>query len=113
MERIIHIDDKDVKFKATGATVRNYRARFGRDFFADFQQLQADTQRGGDLQTDTLLIFENMAYTMAKQADPDIPDDPDEWLDGFEMFSIYIALPQLIELWNLSSLPTSQSKKKE
>lgn len=113
MERTIHIDDKDVKFKATGATVRIYREHFGRDFFADYQQLQADTAKGGDLQVDTLLIFENMAHTMAKQADPDVPDDPDEWLDQFEMFSIYVALPQLIELWNLSSLPTAQSKKKE
>lgn len=113
MERIIHIDDKDVKFKATGATVRIYRERFGRDFFVDFQQLQKDTQSGGDLQTDTLLIFENIAHTMAKQADPEVPDDPDEWLDRFEMFSIYVALPQLIELWNLSSLPIAQSKKKE
>lgn len=113
MERIIHIDDKDVKFKATGATVRIYRERFGRDFFADFQQLQNDMGKGGNLQIDTLQIFENIAHTMAKQADPEIPDDPDDWLDSFEMFSIYIALPQLIELWNLSSLPTSQSKKKE
>jgi hypothetical protein len=113
MERTIHIDNKDVKFKATGATVRIYREHFGRDFFADFQQLQADTEKGGALQVDTLLIFENIAHTMAKQADPEVPDDPDEWLDQFEMFSIYIALPQLIELWNLSSLPTAQSKKKE
>ena len=109
MERTIHIDDKDVKFKATGATVRIYRERFGRDFFADFQQLQADTAKGGDLQVDTLLIFENMAHTMAKQADPEVPDDPDEWRGQCELFSNCVALPHLIELWRLSRLPNAPS----
>ena len=111
MEKIIHIDGKDVKFKATASTIRQYRARFGRDLLQDFQKLQADT--GAELlSVDTLTIFENLAYTMAKQADPDIPDTADEWLDGFDMFSIYVVLPQIVELWQLSNLPVSTPKKK-
>ena len=39
---------------------------------------------------------------MAKHADPSIPDTPEEWLDGFNAFSIYQVLPQIIELWGLS-----------
>ncbi len=47
-------------------------------------------------------MFENIAYTMAKHADPQIPNEVDEWLDGFNTFSIYQVLPQLIELWGLN-----------
>ena len=79
----------------------------------DFQKLQKDTEGAEVLSADTLTIFENLAYTMAKQADPSIPDTADEWLDTFNMFSIYIVLPQIIELWQLSNLPLSTSKKKE
>lgn len=112
MEKIIRIDDKDVKFKATASTIRRYRERFGRDLLMDFQKLQVDADKGASLSVDTLQIFENMAYIMAKQADPEVPDDPDEWLDAFDMFSIYVVLPQIVELWELSSLPISTSKKK-
>ena len=113
MEKTIHIDDKDVKFKATASTIRKYRERFGRDLLMDFQTLQNDIATSETLSANTLTIFENLAYTMAKQADPDIPDTADEWLDGFDMFSIYVVLPQIVELWQLSNLPISTSKKKE
>lgn len=112
MEKTINIDGKDVRFKATASTIRQYRAKFGRDLLVDFQKLQSDAASGGDLSTEALLTFENMAYVMAKQADPQIPDTPDEWLDEFGMFSIYVVLPQIVELWQLSSLPTAESKKK-
>ena len=60
-----------------------------------------------------LEIFENAAYIMARLAAPEnMPDSPDEWLDGFEMFSIYQILPQLLELWNLNNKTTSIPKKK-
>ena len=112
MEKVIRIDDKDVKFRATAATTRRYRQYFGRDLLIDFQKLEEGAGQDGSLSAETLTIFEDLAYTMAKQADPSIPDDADEWLDGFDMFSIYVVLPQIVELWRLSSLPTSISKKK-
>ena len=50
---------------------------------------------------------------MAKQGDPEnVPDDVNEWLDQFNTFSIYVVLPSLIELWNLSGMPTVEAKKK-
>ena len=112
MERTLNIDGKQVPFKATAGTIRRYRAEFGRDLLLDFKKLQEEATAGDSLTATALTIFENLAYTMAKQADPTIPNDPDEWLDGFEMFSIYTVLPQLVELWKLSELPTATSKKK-
>lgn len=49
---------------------------------------------------------------MAKQADPDVPETPDEWLDNFDMFSIYEILPQIVALWGVTMTPISESKKK-
>lgn len=112
MEKTIQIDGKDVPFKATAGTIRQYRARFGRDLLLDFQKLQLETGTGAPLSAQALTIFEDLAFTMAKQADARIPDTADEWLDGFGMFSIYLILPQIIELWQLSELPTAEAKKK-
>ena len=60
------------------------------------------------LDTFSLEMFENIAYVMAKHADANIPDTPEEWLDGFNTFSIYQVLPQLIELWGLNVRPTDR-----
>ena len=59
----------------------------------------------------SLEMFENIAYVMAKHADPSIPDTPEEWLDGFNTFSIYQVLPQIIELWGLNTQTDVQAKK--
>lgn len=36
---------------------------------------------------------------MAYHADSSIPNTIDEWLDQFDMFSIYQVLPENLELW--------------
>lgn len=113
MEKVIRIDDKDVKFKASAATIRIYRERFGRDLLMDFEKIRDNAISSGTWPAECLEIFENFAFTMARQADPEIPDDPDEWLEGFEMFSIYLIWPQLVDFWEASSTPKSESKKKE
>ena len=111
MERTVRIDDRDVKFKATGATIRIYRQMFRRDILEDMDKLQKEATEG-KLSAEALEMFENMAFVMAKQADPSIPDTADEWLDQFSMFSLYQILPEIIALWGLSSTTLSDSKKK-
>ena len=128
MERTITIDGKQVPFKATGSSLRRYRFKFGQDMLQDFADLVAEVQavqaanmaagKGSELTLQsltpkTLQTFEQMAYIFAKQADDTIPDDPDEWLDEFSVFSIYVVLPEIIELWQLSNLPTAEQKKKQ
>lgn len=111
MERTITIDDKPVKFKCTAGTVRAYRQIFTRDLLVDITSLQG-MKNSEDFSGEALEVFERIAYTMAKQADNTIPDDMDEWLDSFEMFSIYTALPQIVEMWALSQKTLSTPKKK-
>lgn len=49
---------------------------------------------------------------MARQYDGSIPDNVDEWLEQFEMFSIYKVLPAILELWSLNNKTTAVPKKK-
>ena len=112
----IEIDGRQVPFKASAAVPRIYRLKFGRDIFSDIDRL-IDATQGGDaaestLDVETLTIFEDVAYTMAKYADPGAPETPEEWLDTFDMFSIYFILPQIIELWRLNTKVMVKSKKK-
>ena len=48
---------------------------------------------------------------MAYHADRSIAGNIDDWLDQFEMFSIYEILPEIIELWWANHETEVQSKK--
>ena len=72
---------------------------------------QRQDEERSNLDLFSLEMFENIAYTMAKHADPAIPDDVEEWLDGFNMFSIYQVLPELIKLWGLNVKTDAEAKK--
>ena len=62
----------------------------------------------GDLE-----VFENVAYMFAKHADPSgVPDTIEDWLDEFQTFSIYLILPQILELWGFNQMQMAESKKK-
>lgn len=104
--RKIEIDGQEVLFKASAAIPRIYRLKFQRDIYKDLRVLEQSIGEGDEessnLDLFSLEMFENIAYTMAKHADPEIPDDVGEWLDGFNTFSIYQVLPQLIDLWGLN-----------
>ena len=112
----INVDGKEVPFRASAAVPRLYRLKFGRDIYKDFSQLQknvdAEDKDHSELDIESLEVFENIAYIMARHADPDnVPDSPDEWLEQFNTFSIYEVLPKLIELWGLNVETQIESKK--
>ena len=102
-------------FKASAAVPRLYRLKFRRDIYQDFAALQKsvgeNTEESSALDIESLEVFENIAYIMAKHADPVVPASPDEWLEQFNTFSIYEILPQLIDLWGLNVETQVQSKK--
>ena len=116
VRRNIEIDGKEVAFKASAAIPRIYRLKFGRDIYRDLASLEksvGENEEGeSNLDLFNLEMFENIAYVMAKHADPSIPDSPEEWLDEFNTFSIYQILPQLIELWGLNVKTDAEAKKK-
>ena len=116
IEKTVAIGDQQVKFRSSASVPRLYRIKFKRDIFKDLSRLeQSFKDKGGEngsmMEIEDLEIFENVAYIMAFHADPTIPGTIDEWLEQFEMFSIYEILPQLIELWGLNIETQVESKK--
>ena len=106
IQKNITIDSISVPFKASAAVPRLYRLKFRRDIYKDFASLKTEVTEGdenkSEIGIESLEVFENIAYIMAKHADPAIPASPDEWLEQFNTFSIYEILPQLIDLWGLN-----------
>ena len=123
IKKTILIDGKEVPFKASAAVPRLYRLKFGRDIYRDFASLEDsvrqdakkhanEEEKQSTLDIKSLEMFENIAYIMARHADPEnVPNNPDEWLEQFEMFSIYEVLPQLMELWGSNIATQVQAKK--
>ena len=114
MKKIV-IDGQEVAFRASAAIPRIYRVKFHRDIYKDLRALEKaigdNSEDESNLDLFSLEMFENIAFVMAKHADPTIPDSPEEWLDEFATFSIYQVLPQIIELWGLNVQTDVQAKK--
>ena len=116
IKKNITIDGLEVPFKASAAVPRLYRLKFGRDIYKDLAILQKSVKNGdaenSELDIESLEMFENVAYIMAKHAVPEnVPENPDDWLEQFNTFSIYEILPKLIELWGLNVETQAKSKK--
>ena len=117
MEKVIEIDGKEVKFRATAAIPRLYRIKFGRDIMQDMAALRNALKKYQtekiNFPIELLTVFENVSYLMAKHADQTIKaDNVEDWLDEFGSFSIYAVLPQLLELWKDNIATLAQAKKK-
>ena len=127
MERTLNIGGADLRMRASALIPRLYRFRFGRDLIKDMSQLEKaykkalsvkegatdEERRDAELSILDLTIFENVAWAMAKNADPNVPDDPGEWLDSIDgIFSVYEVLPEILELWtdglNTTSIPAKK-----
>lgn len=117
MEKTIEIDGRAVKFRATAAIPRLYRIKFGRDIMQDMKAIQQAIERSekGEepIPPKMLEVFENVSYLMAKHAMPEMEEKTvEEWLDGFDTFSIYVVFPQLLELWRANNATLGDLKKK-
>ena len=127
MERTIKVGGAELRMRASALIPRLYRFRFGRDLIKDMSQLEKAYKRAMSVKEDAtddekqdaqlgvldLTIFENVAWAMAKNADPNVPNDPDEWLDTIDgVFSVYEVLPQILDLWTAGLETTSKPVKK-
>lgn len=127
MKKVIKIDEKEVGFKATALTPRLYRHFLGRDMISDMVKLKKAYRKAEELPEEAteeerqeaqlsvvdLEIFENAAWVMAWQYDAKkAGNDPNAWLDGFETFSIYEVLPEILILWDMNQQTTATPKKK-
>ena len=116
LEKTLTISGKEGRFRSSATVPRLYRIKFKRDIFKDLAKLEKSykdkaSEDGSTLEIEDLEIFENVAYIMAFHADHSIPGTIDEWLDQFEMFSIYEVLPEILELWGTNLMTEVESKK--
>lgn len=118
MKRTINIDGIDVEMKCTGATPSFYRELFKKDLFIEFAKLSKfyKTNESGDMILNDinidLSVLEDLAYTMAYQANRDIGTKL-EWLDQFEhSTAIMDAMADILDLYTSGLDTTSQLKKK-
>ena len=109
----ITIDNKKVKFKASAAIPRLYRNKFSRDIYMDLLVLEKISKSKGEVDVESLEIFENIAYIMAFHANNKISGNVTEWLEQFSTFSIYQVLPELIQLWTKNTRTMSVPLKKQ
>lgn len=112
VKKTINVGGVETVFCASAATPRIYRLKFQRDIFKDFQKLQKVNAEYDEYAITDLELFENIAYVMAYQGDHSIPSTIDDWLDRYEMFSIYEILPELLDLWGMNIKADVESKKK-
>ncbi len=115
IQKTVTVGEKEVTFRSSATIPRLYRVKFKRDIFKDLSKLEKSYKgkktSGGSFEIEDLEIFENVAYIMAYHADHTIPDNIDDWLDQFEMFSIYEVLPEILELWGTNMITDVESKK--
>ena len=114
LKKTLNIGGKEVTFRSSATVPRLYRLKFKRDIFKDLTRLEKSmekTKDGDEFEIEDLELFENVAYIMAYHADSSIPDTIEEWLDQFEMFSIYEILPEILELWGTNLITDIEAKK--
>ena len=112
----IEIDGKEVTFKASAAVPRlsaSSSVVTSTKTCASWKRaLGENDEDNSNLDLFSLEMFEDLAWLMARHADPaKVPDSPEEFLDQFNTFSIYQILPQLIELWGLNVQTEVESRK--
>lgn len=115
--KTIKLGETEIRMRASALIPRLYRYKFGRDIVCDMRRLQdkldAVRDSGAQLDAIDLTVFEDIAWLLCKHADPAVPDDPDEWLDGIPgVFDVYSIFPEIADLWGSNLRQTSFPAKK-
>lgn len=108
-ERIVNIDGKEVALRCSGATYIKYRNEFKSDLFVELQKFtEGDGVTLPDGAMETLL---RATYVMAKQADKNIKDNFEDWLDNFDLLGSVSGIQEVLELIMGSNLTLDEAKK--
>lgn len=106
MEKTIVVGGKEIRFKTNGATPLRYKAQFQKDYFKEIMKLMplsnlAEKNKKNvnvkDLEALDFEVFYNIAWIMAKTADPSIPE-PMLFFEQFDEFPIVEVIPELQDL---------------
>lgn len=135
MSKTIELDGKKVKIEANALLPRLYRKEFGRDLIVDMKKMIEGVQLSAEnlkkaskdpeglaavLMADPdaldkldLTVVENVTWMMLRAAGEDVGESVEEWLTTIEdSMALYMAMPDVIEVWLASQKTTSKPKKK-
>ena len=134
MEKELLIGGRRCRLKSSAAIPRIYRQLFNSDLLVEIdeiyqysssrkrlnKELEAKAASEGmefepvseNLLPEHITTLENLMYVMNKYGDPEQPDDIKSWLDQFDVFDVYNALPEVLKMWNEERKQTSRAKKK-
>ena len=111
MKKTINIGGQDLVIESTALLPRLYRKEFGRDLMIDMRKLSERYQADPD-NIDTE-VLENVTWLMLKAGGNDVGSSVEEWLGGLDdILTVYLAMPEVVDLWVGSQKTTSKPKKK-
>lgn len=111
MKKTINIGGKDFSMECNALLPRIYRKEFGRDVMTEMRKMSERSQKDPeDIDTE---VLENITWLMLKAAGNDVGESVDEWLATLDdVMAVYMAMPEVIDLWVNSQKTTSKPKKK-
>lgn len=126
MQKLIEIEQgRSLNFKASAFSPIMYNRLFpGRDFLKDMDALKtAHEDKNDTFEMSDYEHFSRIAYLFAYQGLAPSPTQTQEqkeflekypstwdWIDSFDTFSIYMILPEIMDLWYKNEKQISQSK---
>ena len=111
MKKTINIGGQDLVIESNALLPRLYRKEFGRDLMMDMRKLSDRYQADPD-NIDTE-VLENVTWLMLKAGGNDVGSSVEEWLGGLDdILTVYLAMPEVVDLWVGSQKTTSKPKKK-
>ena len=96
MLKTIKIKDNTFNLDATGGTLCIYKQQFNSEYYDDFLSLK-DIENKEDSTKKTLEVGFRLVWSMAKTAEPTLPD-PSSWLESFEEFPLLDLMKVSMEL---------------
>lgn len=111
MKKTINIGGKEFPMECNALLPRIYRKEFGRDVMTEMRKMSERFQKDPeDIDTE---VLENITWLMLKAAGNDVGESVDEWLATLDdVISVYMVMPEVIDLWVNSQKTTSKPKKK-
>ena len=126
MQKLIEIEQgRSLNFKASAFSPIMYNRLFpGRDFLKDMDALKtAHEDKDDTFEMSDYEHFSRIAYLFAYQGLAPSPTQTQEqkeflekypstwdWIDSFDTFSIYMILPEIMDLWYKNEKQISKSK---
>lgn len=116
MKKIVKVGDKEIKLTASAKTTYLYRDVFLDDIFKTFNDALQDIKdinniTATEIPVEVYSTLDRYIFVMNVAADDTQPMDFLEWLDQFEAFDLYQLYPTAVEMWKLTNVSLSKSKK--